>query len=321
MRVFRILLLTVAGLAVGLVLNRGAQAQSTQLTSPSCTGSSCAQIHPLHFDELTAAQVGATQPPLLQSDDVPWIAQTGVAPPLAVKPADTGVAMKTSLGQWRDFNAAMLAKRTEDSKAMTPKELQLPKPPVMVSPLDVWSSLDVQGLARDADETTKAAVGADYKVSRSTTAGVAAERADTRAANGVGIQKNDSLAAHVTYQATPLLSVDAKTLWEAGTAAAGLGAGRTDRSSVVVAPRIKYPIAVGGGQTIEPFVTVSDDFALSAAGPDAAGGKRNTLSAGTGVTLSKPKSYSLSVTADVEGVGAAEPANVKSKLQLSVPLQ
>ena len=62
---------------------------------------------------------------------------------------------------------------------------------------------------------------------------------------------------------------------------------------------------------------MSEDVGISGTDPS----KKNTLSVGTGLTLSKPQAYSLSVTTDLENVGTAEPATVKSRLQLSVPLR
>lgn len=273
----------------------------------------------MHFDDVTLAQIGAVTPKP-PNDDVPWIAQTGIVPPLAVNPGDAGVGIKTSVGQWRDFNSAMLAMRIDASRAMKPGDVPIPKPPIFSAlPLDVWSSFDLQGLARDADETTKTGVGANYKLSNATKIGIAAERADQRSASGINVQKTDKLAANMTFQASPHLSFDAKTQWETGSAVAVTGTGKTDKSSLILAPKLKYPIPVGGGQTFEPFVTMSEDLALSASGTDSA--KKNTLSVGTGLTLSKPQAYALSVTTDLENVGTAEPATVKSRLQLSVPLR
>ncbi len=299
-----------------------AQTQSTPAaTCATADGASklCAQIHPMHFDDLTLAQIN-TLLPKAPSDDVPWIAQSGVAPPLAINPAEAGVGVRTSVGQWRDFNSAMLTRRIDAASALKPSALVMPKPPVVPAlPLDVWSSFDVQGLAHDADETTKTGVGAKYKLTSRTNIGIEAQRADQRSAGGVGLNKSDKLAANLTYQASPLLSFDASTEWETGSVVATTGNAKTDKSSLLLAPKLKYPIAVGGGQTFEPFVTMREDLALSVSGVE--GAKKNTLSVGTGLTLSKPQTYSLSVTTDLENVGAVEPTTVKSRLQLSVPLR
>jgi hypothetical protein len=297
----------------------GASADVCPAASIDPTTKLCTQLHAMHFDDVTIAQIGsvAPKPP---NDDVPWIAQSGVAPPLAVNPGDTGVAIKTSIGQWRDFNSAMLARRIDVSRAINPGNVPLPKPPVITAlPLDVWSSFDVQGLARDADETTKTGVGANYKLSNATRIGIAAERADQRSASGTNLQKIDKLAANMTYQASPHLSFDAKTQWETGSTVTTTGLGKTDKSSLILAPKLKYPIAVGGGQTFEPFVTMSEDLALNTSSSDPS--KKAALSVGTGLTLSKPQAYSLSLTTDLEHVGASEPATVKSRFQLSVPLR
>jgi hypothetical protein len=264
------------------------------------------------------SQIANAQKP---TDDVPWIAQMGVAPPMAVNPADTGVSVRTSIGQWRDFNTQMLARRIDEAQSLKPPTVVMPKAPIVpVSPLELWSKVDLQGLSADTATAIKTGVGADYKVSKQTVVGLSVEHADTGAVGKTGLQ-DDRIAAHVTYQPTSVFSVEAKSLWGTATVPGVSGVARTDNNSIIVAPRLKYPI-VSDGQTFEPFVTVREELSRSAGlevMPDAS--RKNTLSAGTGITISRPDKYSMSVTADVESIGTVEPGNMKSRFQLSVPLR
>lgn len=274
----------------------------------------CIQVHTLNIDEVAALQIAPPRTQFL-SDDVPWIAQAGVPPPLDVKPGDTGASVKTSLGQWRDFNSQMLARRIDEAKAMTAGLPQPKAATVAPSPFELWTTVDLQELDHAAGNTLKTGVGADYKLTKTTVFGLAAERADTRSVAAPGSQ-DDKLAAHLTVQPFSLISIDAKTQRETGTA----GTGRIDNNSVSVAPKLKYPFAIGSGQTLEPFVTVKDEL-IRGTTSSMIDGTKNAVSAGTGVTLTKPGNYTMSVTADVENMGATEPANYKSRFQVSVPLK
>ena len=275
---------------------------------------SCIQVHTFNSDELMAMHNLQPRAPNL-NDDVPWIAQVGVAPPVEVKPSESGAAMRTSLGQWRDFNTQVLARRIDEAKAMT-KSLPMPKAPMIApSPFEVWTSVDVQGLASAGENSVKTGMGADYKLTKSMMVGIAVERADVRPVTGAA-SLDDKLAARMTFQPTSLVSIEAKTQHEAGTT----GTSRIDNNSISIAPKLKYPFAIGSGQTLEPFLTVKDEL-IRGTTPDMIDGTKRAMSAGTGVTFAKPGSYTMSVTADAENLGAAEAANYKSRFQLSVPLK
>ena len=75
---------------------------------------------------------------------------------------------------------------------------------------------------------------------------------------------------------------------------------------------------------LEPFVMMKSaiDFAPSAATMTGSLGTLDTTrSVGAGVTLGKPNDYSLSVTTEVEQASTAEHPNLKSRLEVKVPLK
>lgn len=269
------------------------------------------------FSSYAAAQSAGGNP---GQDGVPWIAQSGVAPPFAVDPSDSSVKMRTSLGQWRDFNSQMQAKRIDEVKAAAQSPLTLPKPTAgPASPVEVWSAVELDGRTQQIDGTVRASAGADYKLSKKAVAGVAVEHADLKAAAGAGSAPDDKLAAHLNFLATQDLSVDTKTQWETQSAAAG--AGKASRNSVTVAPRLGHRFSLDNGETLSPFVTLKKELVVGGLDASTAvGGAKPMQSAGVGVTLAKPDTYSLSVTADREELDAKEPATLKSRLQLSAPL-
>ena len=250
----------------------------------------------------------------------PWIGQnqpsSNIAPPVSVSPTDTGFSARTSASSWRDYHAKQIEMQVDQSKARAPKDLKLPKTPTFApNPLDVWTSMEVQGVSGAADQATRAGVGADYKFNPKTTFGVSAEAGDSRAQTGIGGSEDQKASAYVTYKPAPVLSVETRTQWESTSAYSADGLTRGEKGSVTVAPKISKPFALDGGQTFEPFVTYKREFDMISTG-DAAGG--NT--AGAGVTFAKPDSYSLSVTTDVEHLGVTEPTSLSSKMQLKLPL-
>jgi hypothetical protein len=253
-------------------------------------------------------------------DGVPWIAQNGPAPPLAVNPSDGSVVMRTSLGQWRDFNSQMLAKRIDDLKAAAPGPLTLPKPAVGIAPpVELWSSVELDGRMQQIDGTVRTSAGADYKLGRQAVAGVAVEHAEVRTATSIGSVPDDKVAAHLNFLATQDLSVEATTQWETQSAAAG--SPKATRNSVTIAPRLGHQFSLDNGETLSPFVTLKKEMVVGGLDSNpAVGGAKASQSAGVGLTLAKPDTFSLSVTADREELDAKEPANLKSRLQLSVPL-
>lgn len=129
--------------------------------------------------------------------------------------------------------------------------------------------------------------------------------------------KNSKASAYVTLQATPLISLDARTEWQAGNAEFAATNGAAEKSAVILAPKIDHSFALGDGKTISPFVTYKREFDMST-GP--AGLNDPTRSAGAGVTYKDSDAYTLSVTTDVDAATATAPQSVNSKFKLSVPI-
>jgi hypothetical protein len=255
------------------------------------------------------------------SDDTPWIAQGSKGVPLTVNSSDTGVSMRTSLATWRDYNVRDAMKTIDTSTPASPSDIILPSAPAPPkSPLDIWSSLDVQGYQGSGDEAMRAGVGADYKINRATTVGVLAERGDAKAARA-GLEQDSKMAAYVTLQATPMLSLDARTEWQAGNADFAANTGAAEMSTFTLAPRINHSFALDGGKTIEPFVTYKRQFDLGAPGGETGMAGLVTDSAGAGLTFTSPDAYSFSVTTDVEGLGATTAESLNSKFQLKIPIE
>jgi hypothetical protein len=260
--------------------------------------------------------------PAISADGLPWISQATteaeVSAPLSVNPTDVGVNLRASLGQIRDYNAQLTAMKIEAAKAFAPNVApNAAPPPTPAAALDVWTSFDVQGIQGHVDQTTRAGVGADYKLTSTTSVGVAAESGETK--GSTLIQDDHKLTAYLAFRAAPAITIDARTEWQAATPS--LGAAASERRSISVAPRLGKAYAVGGGETLEPFVTYRQAFDIDATGSDAAAGLSTTQSAGAGLTYAKTDSYSLSMSTDVENLGAKEAANISSKLQFKLPLQ
>jgi hypothetical protein len=315
-----------AGLAALLCFTAVARAEecvNTTSTTAEPDFTPCDVAEPqIDLDAVLAAHA-ATASNAKSADGTPWIAEGSQGVPLTVNSSATGISMRTSLGTWRDYNVSDAARTIDTSKSVSPLPLTLPKaasPPK--SPLDIWSSVDVEGYEGSGTESMRAGLGADLKLSHTTTVGVTAERGDAKVTTGVQPAQDEKMAAYVKLQAVPLLTLDARTEWQAGNAEFAATSGAAEKSTVILAPKINHSFALDGGQTIEPFVTYKREFDLSAAGREAnETGSVATQSAGAGVTFTNPDAYSLSVTADVEGLGATTPESLSSKFKLSVPIR
>ena len=108
----------------------------------------------------------------------------------------------------------------------------------------------------------------------------------------------------------------------------GRTAGReigTEKTSIKVAPRVSRPIPIATGQQLEPFVTYTNKMDLGSSSPApgvaSSASTSSTQSIGGGVTLSRPDTYALSLSTDVERNSEAERAELKSRMQLSIPLR
>lgn len=271
------------------------------------------------------------------SQTQPWIASGGSDVPIEVKTGSGGVSARASLDTLRGYNTRAASKSLAGDIAPTSQtsaSLQLPKAPATRKlPVDVWSSVNVQGYdqqrgafddASSTDQTTRASGGIDYKIDGAANFGVSAERGDLKSATpAAGFQEDAKVAAYMTLRPAPALSLDARTEWQEGNAAFAAATGVAEKNSVTIAPRLDHSFSLDDGNTLQPFVTYKTIYDLSEnVIPGATAYAAVTRSAGAGITLNKPDAYSLSVSTDVDGLSAATaPANVNGKFELKVPIK
>lgn len=220
------------------------------------------------------ADHAATKPAASANTATPWIAQQDKVVPLTVNSSDSGVSLRTSLDDLRSFNTRKFEVDATGAPAL-PKAASTPNLPV-----DIWTTVDVNGYQGERDQSTRTGLGVDYKLSRSAIVGVSVERGDAHAANAA-MEQDSKASAYVTLQATPLLSLDARTEWQAGNAEFAATNGAAEKSSVVLAPKINHSFALGDGKTISPFLTYKREFDMSS-GPEILNTPER--SAGAGVT-------------------------------------
>ncbi|HVZ05241.1 hypothetical protein [Hyphomicrobium sp.] len=267
----------------------------------------------IDLDAVLAEQAGSA--PSVTSDATPWIAQSDKGIPLNATSSDTGVSLRTSLDDLRNYNV-----RTYSIDGTASGAPELPKVATPNLPLDLWTSVDVDGYGSDRDQATRAGIGADYKLSRSASFGISVERGNAHAVD-TAVEEDSKASAYMTLQATPLLSLDAKTQWQAGNAEFAAANGAAEKTSVVLAPTIKHSFSLGDGTTLSPFVTYQREFDVSESRRALDTAVTPDRSAGAGITYTDPDSYTLSVTTDVESFGEAQAdRSVSSKFNLSVPI-
>jgi hypothetical protein len=260
------------------------------------------------------------------SDSVPWIATNPQDLPANFNSSDTGLSVRTSLGTVRDYNARSASPTIQQSDFGTPvtTNFDMPKAPVAPkSPIDVWTNLDVNGYEGSRDQSTRAGVGADYKFNKAATVGVSIERGDARSVSSTGTEEDQKAAAYLSLQATPLLSLDARTEWQAGNSEFASSTGAAEHGALILAPKVNHSFKLDTDTTLSPYVTYQRQLDVSASRKDGTAAAADiTQSAGAGVTYSKSDAYSLSLSADVDNFGATEEAqSVSSKFQLNVPLR
>jgi hypothetical protein len=267
----------------------------------------------IDLDAVLAEQ--AKSQPSKATDGTPWIAQSDKGIPLIANPSDNGVSLRTSLDDLRNYNT-----RSYSVDADAKNAPDLPKVAPSNIPFDVWTNVAVDGYGSSADQSTRTGLGADYKLSRAATFGVSVERGRSHAVD-TAEEEDSKASAYMTLQATPLLSLDARTQWQGGNAEFASANGAAAKSSFVLAPTIKHSFAVGDGKTISPFVTYQREFDISETGRELDTAAFPEQSAGAGITYTNPDAYTLSVTTDVGGFGQTEAdRSVSSKFKLSVPI-
>ena len=121
----------------------------------------------------------------------------------------------------------------------------------------------------------------------------------------------------MNFKATPVLSVDAKSEWQRTETFDISGDTLTEKSIVSIAPKLNKKFDLKNGQTIEPYATVRHELDLNTTAVDAPS-RQNSV--GAGVTFATPESYSMTLSTDLEGIGAASGANTNTKLQFKMPL-
>ncbi len=332
----RSLRVCVASLAAVLSVTVAAQAADDCIDVPSASAD--ADVKPCEGqdvqldldaalpDPTVPVKKPAPQPDSAQSDGVPWIAESQDVP-ATFNSSDTGVSVRTSLSTWRDYNAKLASPTIQQEPGVTVStdKLKLPKgPTVPTTPIDVWSNIDVNGYDGSRDQSTRTGLGADYKISKTTTMGVSLEHGDSHSATTPGVEEDQKASAYVTLQAAPMLSLDARTEWQTGNGEFAASNGAAEKSAFILAPKVEHSFALDSGTTIAPFVTYKRAFDLSAERKEPTDPTLDAASAGAGITYSKTDTYSLSVTADVDNFGSAtatEPESLSSKFQLSVPLK
>lgn len=245
--------------------------------------------------------------------------------PFALTPSESGVAVRTGLGTLRDYNAKLTARKVREAEKLAPAPLKVPAPAAPQVPVEIWSSFAADGLASDTGTSLRTGAGADYKLSPGIAVGVSAERTERERTDAAAQVEGRKLEGYVALRPAPAFSLDAKTSWQSQSGSGGAGLADTpqasaEKSTITIAPSLRKPFALEGGQKLEPWITWRNEIDFGDGG-DAAEGGGVSQSVGAGVSLVRPDDYALSVSADVDGLEAAEPPSVKSRLELKLPLQ
>jgi hypothetical protein len=261
---------------------------------------------------------GAFDPTL--NDQAPWIAGPSIAPPLTVDANDTKLALKTSLNQVRDYNQQLTAQKL----ATAPKAsgLVVPKAALPQTSLDVWTSVGVDGLDQAQHPALRTGIGADYHVDKTAKFGVRAQVNEQSTSGSTPGSHTKTLAAAVTLNpaAKWRLGVDTQ-LTQEGTDQTS-ATSKIDKTAIVVAPRLARTFAVDGGATVEPFVTLKREMPLTLRTDDVTPkSSAATQSGGVGMTLTKPDTYSLSMTTNFDGLLSLKDPPISSRLDLKIPLR
>lgn len=315
----------VASLALLLCLASEVRAEdcvNVQSTTAEPDFTACDQDIEFDLNAALAEQAVPAAVAAPASDGMPWIALTKGTVPSKFNANDSSVSVRTSLGTLRDYNARTVSVQ-QPEYAADPYAVKLPKAAAAPkTPVDVWSNIDLNGYNGSPSQSARVGFGADYKINRTTSVGVALEKGDARSTSTPGVEQDQKASAYISLQAAPMLSLDARTEWQAGNGEFAASTGAAQKSAVILAPKVNHSFSLDGGTTIEPFVTYKRAFDLSTSRNDAADTSFDAASAGAGVTYTKPDAYSLSVTADVDNFGmSTEPQSLTSKFQLSVPIR
>lgn len=300
-------------LALTLSSTHAAFAACPAGTAPDANGS-CVALRSSYADQMyLGAPIAQGQTIVAPSEDLEPL-------PFVVGPSGDSVSFRAGLSTLRDYNAKKLQKQIESAKATAGANVKLPQAlPAEKPTLDVWSSVVAPDTAWGQSNAMRSSVGADYKMTPSTTTGIVAERADPVANAGAlaTAARDEKLSAYVNFKAAPILSFDAKTEWQRTDTPGAEGSTATETSKISFAPKLQKKYDLKDGNTVEPYATVRHDIDLNVA-PAGKGAGDNAV--GAGVTFAKPDSYSMTLSTDLENLGGTDPSTTSTKLQFKMPL-
>ena len=289
---------------------------ATSAWAEGCGGSMEGSCNALGVTEFYGADFG---PPPPGSSSAVAGTTIATSPPVLLSPSgDDGLSLRTSFARWRDYNAQVTAEKIAAARDLAGSTL-LPVPKSTNAPtaLDVWSNIDVTLPETNADSGKRVELGADYKLSRKATAGVAAEVSNSESTGSTLRQDSSKVSAHVAVEVSPLMSINTRTEWEVSDEKSVEGGEASDRKSLIIEPRVGKSFALDNGGTIQPYVGFKQEFDLD---PGALSESKASETAGAGITVTEPDAYSLNLSTNVEGLGGDVPSNLNSKIQLNVPL-
>lgn len=295
--------------STGMALAGGACPAGTAIASDG----TCASRLQLQYEPQMYLGAPGTTVTLSPTDDAEPL-------PFAVTPSGDGVAVRTGISTLKDYNAKILSKKIERAKATASPNTKLPDSKPAAKPkFDIWSSVTAPNQATSDGQAVRASVGADYLINPNTKTGIVAERADPTITPGSSTvtSGDEKLSAYVNFKASPVLSVDAKSEWQRTQNFNITGDTLTEKSIVSIAPKLNKKYDLKNGQTIEPYATVRHELDLNTT---EIGTPTHQNSVGAGVTFAMPESYSMTISTDLEGVGAGSSASTNTKLQFKMPL-
>lgn len=284
----------------------------------ACSGTDATIGDDCSFDTLDlsfdGARTHATSPEPANSVPGVTVENEGVSLPFTVNPGETAVSARASIATVRDYNASINARKAASAQALARSPLNAPPPsPASSIPLDVWSSVDVQ-TPDQGSHGRKFGAGADYTLSKRTTAGVGVTQETSADQKTQSASSGDTVSAYVAFKASPLLSLEQRAEWaareqnSAGTA--------SSKDIVTFAPSVKGSIPLGGGSSVEPFAKIQSQIDVTSG----SNGQYSSTSAGAGVTYSKENDYSVQFSTDVEDAKANAASTVKSRIEFKLPL-
>lgn len=270
-------------------------------------------------DALSAYDYFRTIPPDIATGRATAPAPGNTTPvPITVNKTNNGVSVRTGLSTLREYNAKTIKQKIDGAKGKAPANLKLPKTPTAIkTPLDVWTKFDAESNANNATNTLRTTLGADYKLLDNATAGISAQQSETEGPlGGAPIPTDRNYSAYMNLKASSLLSVDAKTQWQRREGDAFSGISAREKNSFSLAPKIEKEFDLGDGLAVTPYATIKHQLDINVLD----GSEQISNSAGGGVTLSKPDTYSVTVSTDVQESSTSADPTVKSRVQLKVPL-